>query len=340
MGERDRNQYYRDRNQGRYRESSPYRQGEGSDWDRDVDYSPWQAENETERNDRGYGEFGPRSYAERNYEYGERNYGGRYYGGRNYGERNYGDRDYGQRNFGDYGQRGYGGYGDYGRRGYGDYGQPNYGSSQWRDQRMRDPYNTRNTGYDASRFPGTFGSYEDQVAARDYARRYGSESNYDYRERDIYRPTWGEDYDYDYGYRGRERGRGERGVGQQLREAGQRVVRSVKRAFRGPKGYKRSDERIREDVNDQLSQHYDLDPTEIEVSVANAEVTLTGSVQSRHEKFLAEELADDVSGVTEVHNQLRVRREQVQSAPASSEATSTAGAQAITEAARNRNARA
>jgi hypothetical protein len=151
----------------------------------------------------------------------------------------------------------------------------------------------------------------------------------------MYRPTWGEDYDYDY--RGHERGRDHRGLGQQLREAGQRAVRSVKRAFRGPKGYKRSDERIREDVNDRLSQQDDLDPTEIEVMVSNSEVTLTGSVQSRQEKFLAEEIADDVSGVTEVHNQLRVRRQQT--AP-STTTTEPAGAQPLTEAARNRNARA
>lgn len=334
MGERERKQYYRDRNEGRYRESSPpYRRGEGSDWDRDVDYTPWRAQNETERNDRGYGEYGPRNYSERNYEY-DRDYGQRGYRERDYG-RSFGD--YGPRSYGDYERRGYGER-DYGERGYGDYGPRNYGSSQWR---VRDAYGERGTGsYSPSRFPGTFGSYEDQVSARDYGRRYGSESNYDYRERDIYRPTWGEDYDHDYGQRGRERGRSEHGVGQQLREAGQRVVRSVKRAFRGPKGYKRSDERIREDVNDRLSQQDDLDPTEIEVSVSNAEVTLTGFVRSRQEKFIAEEIADDVSGVTEVHNQLRVRREQVQSAPASSEATSAAGAQAVTEAARNRNARA
>jgi BON domain len=302
MGERDRNQYYRDRNEGRYRENPSYRSREGSEWDRDVDYSPWQPQNETERNDRGY-YYGPRSFSERNY------------GERDYTERDYGRRDYGQRN----------------------YGEQDYSGRSWREQNMYDPYGTRSRGYSTSRFPGTFGSYEDQVGARDYARRsegnYDSR-NYDYRTRDLYRPTWGEDYDYDY--RGRERGREHRGIGQQLREVGERAVRSVKRAFRGPKGYKRSDERIREDVNDRLSMQDDLDPSEIEVSVSNSEVTLTGSVQSRQEKFLAEEIADDVSGVTEVHNQLRVGRQQAQT----TSTTESIGAQAVTDAARNRNARA
>lgn len=134
-------------------------------------------------------------------------------------------------------------------------------------------------------------------------------------------------------YRGSQRGRSDESFGQQLRDAGHQIARKVKRAFRGPKGYKRSDDRIREDVNDRLSQQDDFDPTEIEVSVANAEVTLTGTVASRHEKFLAEEIADDVSGVTEVHNQLRVRRES---------GTTTTSTQQVggSEAARTRNARA
>jgi hypothetical protein len=311
MGERDRNQYYRDydrdRNEGRYRENQSYRSREGSDWDRDVDYSPWQSQNETERNDRGY-YYGPRNVGERNY------------GERNYGERNYGQRDFSQQ----------------------DYGERSYGSGRsWRNQSTYDPYGARSRSeYGESRFPGTFGSYNDQVGARDYTRRYGSEGNYDYRDRDyrsrdMYRPTWGEDYDSDY--RGRERGGEHRGFGQQLREVGERAVRSVKRAFRGPKGYKRSDERIREDVNDRLSMQDDLDPTEIEVSVSNGEVTLKGSVESRSEKFLAEEIADDVSGVTEVHNQLRVQRQQTQT---TSTTTESLGAQAVSDAGRNRNARA
>jgi osmotically-inducible protein OsmY len=109
-------------------------------------------------------------------------------------------------------------------------------------------------------------------------------------------------------------------------------LRKVKRVFRGPKGYKRSDDRIREDVNDRLSLQEQFDPSELEVSVSNGEVTLTGYVELRHEKFLAEEIADDVNGVTEVHNQLRVGSQASQ--------TANAAAQAGAEAARNRNARA
>ncbi|HET8936401.1 MAG TPA: BON domain-containing protein [Polyangiales bacterium] len=100
------------------------------------------------------------------------------------------------------------------------------------------------------------------------------------------------------------------GVGHQLREVGHRIARTVKRAFRGPKGYKRSDERIREDISDRLGEHQELDCSDVEVNVINGEVTLTGTVATRREKFLIEEITDDVSGVNDVQNHVRVRREQ------------------------------
>jgi hypothetical protein len=62
-----------------------------------------------------------------------------------------------------------------------------------------------------------------------------------------------------------------------------------------------------------------LDASEVEVSVSNGEVTLTGTINDRGQKFRVEHIADSVSGVNEVHNQLRVKRElQVQGAAQSS----------------------
>ncbi|HET6854345.1 MAG TPA: BON domain-containing protein, partial [Pyrinomonadaceae bacterium] len=76
---------------------------------------------------------------------------------------------------------------------------------------------------------------------------------------------------------------------------------------KGPKGYRRSDERIKEDVNDRLSEGY-MDASDIEVSVQNAEVTLTGTVNSRADKRRAEDIAESVSGVSNVENRLRVKQ--------------------------------
>jgi BON domain len=75
----------------------------------------------------------------------------------------------------------------------------------------------------------------------------------------------------------------------------------------GPKGYRRSDERIREDVCECLYHQGDIDVSEAEVTVRDGQVTLTGTVSSRRAKRMVEEIIDDVAGVTDVHNQLRVQ---------------------------------
>jgi osmotically-inducible protein OsmY len=76
---------------------------------------------------------------------------------------------------------------------------------------------------------------------------------------------------------------------------------------RGPKGYKRSDERIREDINDRLSDDHYVDASDIEVSVSEGEVTLTGTIDSKQAKRRAEDIADTISGVSNVLNQLRLK---------------------------------
>lgn len=77
-------------------------------------------------------------------------------------------------------------------------------------------------------------------------------------------------------------------------------------AGRGPRGYQRSDERIREDVCDRLSVDPWVDATDIEVTVLKGEVTLAGTVRDRNDKRRTEDLIENVSGVREVHNNLRV----------------------------------
>ncbi|MBE1529493.1 hypothetical protein GGC65_003949 [Sphingopyxis sp. OAS728] len=74
---------------------------------------------------------------------------------------------------------------------------------------------------------------------------------------------------------------------------------------RGPKNYTRADERIREDVNDRLTEDIWVDASEIEVSVLNGEVTLAGTVEDRRSKRRAEDCAEDVVGVRHVQNNLR-----------------------------------
>ena len=80
-------------------------------------------------------------------------------------------------------------------------------------------------------------------------------------------------------------------------------------AGRGPKDYQRSDDRIREEICDCMTDDPLLDASEIAIDVKQGEVTLTGSVTSRDQKRRAEDVAERISGVKDVTNQLRVTRE-------------------------------
>ena len=77
---------------------------------------------------------------------------------------------------------------------------------------------------------------------------------------------------------------------------------------RGPRGYRRSDERIAEEVHDRLTDDPRLDASEIQVDINGGEVTLTGNVASRADRRRAEDIAESVSGVSYVLNNLRVRQ--------------------------------
>jgi hypothetical protein len=77
---------------------------------------------------------------------------------------------------------------------------------------------------------------------------------------------------------------------------------------RGPKGYKRSDDRVHDEVCERIARS-GIDADEVEVKVENGEVTLTGTVTAREHKWRLESIADDVWGVDDVHNHLRVSRE-------------------------------
>ena len=156
-----------------------------------------------------------------------------------------------------------------------------------RDRRVRDTF--RNTGY-GDQGPGGMGRVNP-------AGRGGSGYDDDRREwRDSPPPGSGRDSERDA--RSHSGGsRGERWGTQQADHRG-----------RGPRGYKRSDQRIQEDVNDRLTDDSHLDATEIQVEVTDGEVTLTGNVGSRADRRRAEDIADSVSGVRYVMNNLRVRQ--------------------------------
>ncbi|MDM7915686.1 MAG: BON domain-containing protein [Candidatus Eisenbacteria bacterium] len=80
----------------------------------------------------------------------------------------------------------------------------------------------------------------------------------------------------------------------------------------GPLGYRRSDESVREDVIDRLTENADLNASDIEVAVHDGEVRLRGQVEDRYQKRLAEDLAESISGVWDVHNEMSIRRSMIE----------------------------
>jgi hypothetical protein len=75
----------------------------------------------------------------------------------------------------------------------------------------------------------------------------------------------------------------------------------------GPKGYTRSDERIKEDISERLSEDPFIDASDVTVEARQGVVTLTGSVDSRQLKHRIEDVVECCSGVKDIENRLAVR---------------------------------
>lgn len=76
---------------------------------------------------------------------------------------------------------------------------------------------------------------------------------------------------------------------------------------KGPRSYQRTDDRILDDINDRLCDNPYLDASDIELGIKEGEVILIGSVETREDKRLAEDIAENVTGVKNVENRLRVK---------------------------------
>lgn len=81
---------------------------------------------------------------------------------------------------------------------------------------------------------------------------------------------------------------------------------------KGPKNYRRTDELLREILCERLTEDPFIDAVDVSVDVENGEVTLTGTVTSRFQKMRVEDLVADTTGVTEIHNLLSVRSDEIE----------------------------
>jgi osmotically-inducible protein OsmY len=191
-------------------------------------------------------------------------------------------------------------------RGAGDWGQYDDGRVTY-GRRGEGQGFRESTGYDAGREREPFGAQGGWNTEDRFGRRDEYHSNQDYGMR-------GDEYGRGQsgvgaGYQPREPQRdrpGNYGVGARDSERADRMQRSFRGV--GPQGYTRSDQRIQEDVSDTFTDDHHLDAANITVKVASGEVTLTGTVADRHMKYRAEELAERITGVKEIDNQLRVHK--------------------------------
>jgi hypothetical protein len=217
---------------------------------------------------------------------------------------------------------------------------PAQGFSGWRGDASDPEWHERQHTRGGPRGSGRIEPYSGRPRGRDYPREdydrdygqdFGGGRAYGYDRHDVgdyraRRPDYGPDYARPYsardwrGFGGRDYVRGPddfirydafardwdyAGYG-----AGRGYADSYRRgryAGRGPRGYRRSDERIREDINDLLTADPHIDASDIEVRVTSGVVALSGIVEDRAAKRYAEDLAEDVLGVDDVNNQLKVR---------------------------------
>ena len=251
----------------------------------------------------------------------------------NYGSSNYGESGYGRENQGLYG----GGQGnEYGSQSGGSHGQGNYGnrySQQGQGWQQSGSYGnenrnendwTRNQGY------GYGNQNQDWQQSRNmnYGSQYGTSGSYEGRFDRGHGEGYGSGYssnrgygsqnygNQNYGYSGQDRNRDwwdrtkdevSSWFGDEDAER-RRKVDHMQGPYKGkgPKDYQRSEDRIREDVCDRLSDDDYVDATNIQVQIQNNEVILTGTVNSRDQKRRAEDLIESISGVHNVENRLRV----------------------------------
>jgi hypothetical protein len=173
-----------------------------------------------------------------------------------------------------------------------------------RDERNRGEFSGRPYG------PGGF----DRAGSGPTGGPIGSDFGGDYA-RDTHRGGFGDDYARDGGWSGG--GRADEYARDTTGPRGNDGVRPMSYRGRGPKNWRPSDERIRETVNELLTDHDGVDATDVEVVVENGDVTLTGAVGSRWEKRLAEDIAASCRGVHDVHNRLKVADREAQVGKAS-----------------------
>ena len=220
----------------------------------------------------------------------------------------FGDEDAQRRRMRDERDEGYGDRRDTGARDWGRSG------SEW--SREPDRWRDWSRGSGSSGLGGTGyggGSDRDREWGRqsDWGRQpdWSRESDWGRRgagDRGVYRGTLSEQRETG-GPTGAWRGdRDWSGFGESQHGMGGERWRAGAHTGRGPRNYQRPDDRIRDEICERMAHHPHLDASDIDIRVQGGDVTLQGSVNDRWAKRWAEDVAEGIWGVKQVHNQIRV----------------------------------
>jgi osmotically-inducible protein OsmY len=337
--ERERNRYDQDNDWSQNRgdssqnyQSSNYGNSQNRGWNqssRDIGYSGDSAHGMGNENQ---GDFNRVNYLPDNDD--NRGYSGQNYGSSPYGSSgNYGSRTSGmQSNQGGYGREGRGSSygnmsGDYNRQGTGN--RSDYGSSYGNQYGNESDWGRRHSQQTGS---GNWGS---DYGRQDWGRGNVDTGSWGSQSRDYGNRNYGGDYNNmgsDYNrqrnrYGGDTSNHGNANQGGVQNDWWERTKDKVSSWFsddddnnrrrdrgsysgphrgKGPSDYRRSQDRIREDICDRLTDDDMVDASHVRVQIEDDAVILSGTVNSREEKRRAEELVESISGVRNVENRLRV----------------------------------
>lgn len=253
------------------------------------------------------------------------------------------NRDYQNRNYGNTGYSGAQGYRDNDRNDWQRYGNENrgsYGNASFGNDYNRQDWNRRNENregwnndQDWNRRQQSSGNWGNDYGRQDWGRGQVNTGGFD-SDRNYGNSNYGSNYgnvsnDYNNDWsRNRNRSQYDRDHRRDDNENwwertkdkvsgwfsddddADRRDRSrnygVSHRGKGPSDYRRSEDRIREDICDRLTDDDRVDASNISVQIDNDAVILSGTVNSREEKRRAEDLVESISGVRNVENRLRV----------------------------------
>ncbi|MCC6909671.1 MAG: BON domain-containing protein [Phycisphaerales bacterium] len=201
------------------------------------------------------------------------------YGGQQGGFQYGGGQQRGQ--YGEYGSQQYGG-GQYGGSEYGQYGGGQYGGQYGGGQQQRGQYGGAEYGnqYGGGQGYGGYGGY-------------GGFEGTGRRESGSYAGMGGIG--------------GVSGFGQSQR--GSDGDSGRRRYGKPPKNFQRSSDRIRDDIAERLMSEPGIDASDVDIRMQERNVVLEGTVPDRWMKRYIEDVAEEVMGVEDVENHIRVKRE-------------------------------